>query len=631
MSDGHNREEGPDKVYDRRLAARLLKYLFPHKWSVLAALVLSMVDGPLATAGPLLTKAAIDLFLVPDPSRPPTGYVLWLKQSADAVGLGGSRSRGFIFIAALFLLCNLVQSAAAYLHEVIAESAGQKAIYKLRQEIFSHLQKVPIQFYDRTPVGRMMTYMTNDVDALVEIFSSGMIAVLSNVAIAIYIVGCMLRIDWSLALVSCATLLAMTGFAAWFRIIARPISRSFRERVAAMNAFLQEHLTGMQVIQIFNREAEEMRRFEQVNEARLRAGMAALFRNALFQPAIATLALVGIALVICFGGIQVMYKVISLGTLVAFIQLAQSFYDPVVDLHSRYPVLQSALASSERIFSFLDEPVSNPSVEKPVELGRARGRIEFRNVWFAYKADDWILKDVSFIIEPGEKVAFVGLTGAGKTTITNLLLRFYEIQQGQILLDGIDIRQIDLLQLRSNFGIVLQDIVLFSGDITSNIRLGDHSISEAKVRIAARQVHLDPIVTGLENGYRSAVLQRGANLSTGQKQLVGFARALAFDRPILILDEATSSIDSRTESQIRDAIQKIMTGRTAVVIAHRLSTIQSVDKILVMQKGEIRECGNHKSLLARRGLYWGLYRLQFGGNPIADAEMTMDAGCLFQR
>ncbi|HEY6352096.1 MAG TPA: ABC transporter ATP-binding protein [Candidatus Angelobacter sp.] len=615
-------EEGLDKVYDRRLIARLLKYLFPYKWSVIAALVLSIIDAPLAIAGPLLTKAAIDLFLLPDPSRPPAGYVLWLKQSADLVGLGGSKSQGFIFIAALFLLCNVVQSATQYLHVVIAESAGQKAIYNLRQEIFSHLQKVPIQFYDRTPVGRIMTYITNDVDGLAEIFSSGLIAFLSNIAVALYIVGCMLRIDWSLALMSCATLLAMTGFAAWFRTIARPVSRSFREHVSAMNGFLKEHLTGMQVIQSFNREAEELRRFKHVNDARLRAGMAALLRSALFHPTIAAIASIGIALVLCFGGSQVMRGIISLGTLVAFIQLAQSFYDPIADLHSRYPVLQSALISSERIFSLLDQPVAITPTENPAPLATAHGRIEFRNVWFAYHADDWILKDVSFTVELGQKVAFVGLTGAGKTTITNLLLRFYEIQRGRILLDGVDIRQIDPVQLRSNFALVLQDIVLFSGDITSNVRLGDQSISEERVRTAARAVHLDEFITSLDRGYHSEVLERGAGLSVGQKQLVGFARALAFDRPILVLDEATSSIDSRTESQIRNAIQKTMVGRTALVIAHRLSTIQSVDKILVIHKGEIRECGNHQSLIAQQGLYWRLYRLQFGGKPVRDAEIA---------
>jgi ATP-binding cassette, subfamily B, multidrug efflux pump len=623
-----NREEGRDEVYDRQLVARLLRYFYPYKWSVITALVLSLLDAPLVTAGPLLTKAAIDLFLLPDPSRPPTGYVHWLKQSADLVGLGGSSSSGFIFIAALYLLCNLIQSVTAYLHEVVAESAGQKAIYDLRQDIFSHLQKVSIQFYDRTPVGRMMTYMTNDVDALAEIFgSSGLSVLLSHAAIVIYIVGCMLQIDWSLALVSCATLLAMTGFTAWFRTIARPISRQLRERTAAFDAFLQEHLSGMQVIQIFNREAEELRRFGQVNGAHFQAGTAALLRSALFLPAIATMPLIGIALIIGFGGIQVMHQVISLGTLVAFIQLVQSFQDPVIEIHSRYPVLQSALASAERIFSLLDEPIANPPKEKPASLGRARGRIEFRNVWFAYEAEDWILKDVSFTVEAGEKVAFVGFTGAGKTTITSLLLRFYEIQRGRILLDGVDIQRLDPVQLRSNFAIVLQDIVLFSGDITSNIRLGDDSISETKVKNTACQVHLEPFVTGMKDGYRSAVLERGANLSTGQKQLVGFARALAFDRPILVLDEATSSIDSRTETQIRDALQRIMVGRTAIVIAHRLSTIQAVDKILVMHKGEIRESGSHESLLARQGLYWRLYRLQFGGKPVVmDAEVTMDAG-----
>jgi ATP-binding cassette, subfamily B, multidrug efflux pump len=622
-----DREEGRDKVYDRRLVARLLRYFRPYKWSVIAALILSMVEAPLATAGPLLTKAAIDLFLIPDPSRPPTGYVHWLKQSADLVGLGGSSSQGFFFIAAVFLLCNLVQSATSYLHEVVAESAGQRAIYDLRQDIFSHLQKVPIRFYDRTPVGRMMTYMTNDVDALAEIFSSsGLTVLISQVAIAVYIVGCMLEIDWSLALVSCAILLAMTGFTAWFRTIARPVARQLRELTATFDAFLQEHLRGMHLIQIFNREAEELRRFKQVNGAHYRAEIAALQRNALFLPAIATLPMIGIALIMGFGGIQVMHQAISLGTLIAFIQLVQSFHDPIVEIHSRYPVLQSALASAERIFGLLDEPVANYSKEQPARLGRALGRIEFRSVWFAYKAEDWILKDVSFTVEAGEKVAFVGFTGAGKTTITSLLLRFYEIQRGRILLDGVDIQQMDPVQLRSNFAIVLQDIVLFSGDITSNIRLGDDSISETKVKATACQVNLEPFVAGMKNGYQSVVLERGANLSTGQKQLIGFARALAFDRPILVLDEATSSIDNRTETQIRDALQKIMAGRTAIIIAHRLSTIQAVDKILVMHKGEIRESGNHKSLLARQGLYWRLYRLQFGGRRSAmDAEITMDA------
>lgn len=611
MPEWSDQKRNSSTVSDRRLAGRLIRYLYPYKWSVLAALALTVLDAPLATAGPLLTKAAIDLFIAPDSSRPLDGYVLWLKHGADFVGLDGSRHQGLIFIAVLFLLLNLSQSVTHYLQVVMTERVGQKAIHDLRHQAFSHLQKVSLQFHDRHPVGQVMTRLTTDIDSLNEMFSSGITTVVSQAAIAFYVAAWMFQIDWALALVACAVLLAMLVFTSWLRRVSRPAFRWFRERVAMMNAFLQEHLTGMQVIQIFTREPQEMHRFELLNREQCSAATAATTRNALFYPAIETFSSIGIALIIWYGGVQVMGRAAGLGTLVAFVQLALAFYDPVMEIGFKYHTFQSALTCSEKIFELLDEPVAIAPRENLVELGTVRGRIEFRNVWFAYQANDWILKDVSFTVEPGAKVAFVGLTGAGKTTITNLLLKFYEIQRGRILLDGVDIRQIDPVQLRSHFAIVLQDIVLFSGDITSNIRLGDHSISETKVKTAAQQVHLDPFVTRLENGYQSEVLERGASLSVGQKQLVGFARALAFDRPILILDEATSSIDSRTESQIRDAIQKTMAGRTALVIAHRLSTIQSVNKIFVMHNGEIRESGDHKSLVSRQGLYWKLYQLQF--------------------
>lgn len=599
-----------NKVSHRRLTVRLLQYLFPYKWSVLGILTLTILDAPLATAGPLLTKAAIDLFLLPNSPVPVSGYVLWLKRTAEFVGLGGSRHHGLIFIAILFLFANIAQSATQYLQVVLTENVGQRAIHDLRQEIFSHLQQVPIQVYDHTPVGQLMTRLTTDVDALNEMFSSGMVTILSHVAIVFYVAAWMVRINWSLALMTCGTLLAMVGFTAWFRIVVISISRRFRERIAAINAFLQEHLTGMQVLQIFSCEPQELRAFERINEDHCQAGMAGTFRNAVFYPAIQAMALIGIALVIWYGGGQVMHGFISLGSLVAFIQLAQSFYDPITEISSKYPVLQAALVSSERIFALLDEPTANVSLEKPLQIEVARGRVEFRNVWFAYKPEDWILKDVSFIVEPGEKVAFVGRTGAGKTTISNLLLRFYEIQRGQILLDNVDIRQINPAELRSNFAIVPQDIDLFPGDITSNISLRNLSISEEMVRTAANAVHLEEFVTKLDQGYHSEVLERGAGLSVGQRQLVGFARALAFDRPILILDEATSSVDSQTESLICDAVRRIMAGRTGLVIAHRLSTVQSADKILVIHKGKIRESGDHKSLLAQRGLYWRFYYLQ---------------------
>lgn len=610
MADWSDHKRNSSTVSDRRLAGRLLRYLYPCKWSVLTAVALTILDAPLATAGPLLTKAAIDLFLAPDSSMPLARYVLWLKHAADFLSLGGSRHQGLIFIAALFLLANSAQAATHYLQAVVTEKVGQKAIHDLRQEMFSHLQAVSIQFHDQHPVGQVMTRLTTDVDALNEMFSSGITTVISQAAMALWVAVWMFWIDWPLALITCGVLLAMLVLTSWLRRISKPTFRRFRERIAAINAFLQEHLAGMQVIQIFTREPQEMRRFELLNREHWRFGTAATMRNALFYPAIEALTFVGIALILWHGGLQVMGRVVSLGTLVAFVQLSTSFYDPVMEIGSKYYILQGAITSSERIFELLDEPITISPHENPVRLGTARGRIEFRNVWFAYQDDDWILKNVSFIVEPGEKVAFVGRTGAGKSTIANLVLRFYEIQRGQILLDGTDIRQIDLTELRSNFAIVLQDVFLLFGDIISNIRLGNHLIPEAKVKVAAREVYLDEFIARLERGYESQILERGANLSAGQKQLVGFARALAFDRPVLILDEATSSIDSRTESQIRDAIQRIMLGRTALIVAHRLSTIQSVDKILVVHKGEIRESGNHKSLLAQQGLYWRLYQLQ---------------------
>jgi ATP-binding cassette subfamily B protein len=371
----------------------------------------------------------------------------------------------------------------------------------------------------------------------------------------------------------------------------------------------------MQVIQIFTREAEEKRRFERVNREHWQQQMAETLSNAFLFPAIEALMFVGIALVIWYGGGQVMSQAMGLGTLVAFVQLAQSFYAPVTEIGSKYHILQGSLAASERVFELLDEPVANAPVGETAHLGVARGRIEFRNVWFAYADEDWILRSVSFTVEPGETVALVGRTGAGKTTITNLLLRFYEIQRGQILLDGIDIRKLHPAELRASFAMVPQDIFLFAGDINSNIRLGNRSIPETRVRAAAHDVDLEKFIVRLEHGYQSEVFEGGAGLSVGQKQLVGFARALAVDRPILILDEATSSVDTHTESQIRKATQKIMAGRTALVIAHRLSTVQSVDRILVMHKGEIRESGDHKSLLALRGLYWMLHQMQFHEAP----------------
>jgi ATP-binding cassette subfamily B multidrug efflux pump len=607
----HHEEEVLGKAYDARLMKRLLTYLWPYKWHALTSLVLTILSAPLVLAGPPLTKAAIDLFLAPDPSKPASGFALFIKHLADRFGFGGSAYQGIVFIAIIFVLANLGAFAVQYGQAIVMQAMGQYIMYDLRKQIFAHLQRLSIQFYDRNPVGRLMTRLTTDVDALNEMFTAGVIAIFGDVAMIFYIVIWMFRVNWQLALVSFAILPLLAVLTTWFRLGARSSFREVRVRIARINAFLQEHITGMPVVQLFNREEKEMREFERINQAHRKANIDTIFYYAVFYPAVEIIGSLGIGLIIWYGGGQVVRGVATIGTLVAFIQLARSFYEPISDISEKYNILQSAMASSERIFKLLDEPVTIASPDKPVQVNRARGQIEFRNVWFAYKDDDWILKDVSFTVEPGERVAIVGHTGAGKTTITNLLMRFYDIQRGQILLDGIDIRELDLEELRSNFSIVLQDVFLFSGDIAANIRLGNNSITDDALRDAAAQVHADSFIQRLPEGYSSELRERGAGLSVGQKQLISFARALAFDPRVLILDEATSSIDTETELLIRDAVERLMEGRTSLVIAHRLSTIQSVDKIVVMHKGEIRETGRHQELLAERGLYWRLYQLQF--------------------
>ncbi|HWO01311.1 MAG TPA: ABC transporter ATP-binding protein [Blastocatellia bacterium] len=611
MADSHHEEEVLGKAYDARLMRRLLKYLWPYKWYALTALVLTMGSAPLVLAGPPLTKAAIDLFLAPDPTKPVSGFAKVLKHNADNLGFGANAYEGIAFISIVFFLASLAAFAVQYTQAIVMQAMGQYIMFDLRKQIFAHLQKLPVEFYDRNPVGRLMTRLTTDVDALNEMFTAGVIAVFGDLAMIFYIVIWMFQVNWKLALVSFAILPLLAVLTRWFRLGARASFREVRVRIARINAFLQEHITGMPVVQLFNREGKELRKFDEINNAHRKANIDTIFYYAVFYPAVEIIGALGIALIIWYGGGQVIQGVATIGTLVAFIQLARAFYEPISDISEKYNILQSAMASSERIFRLLDEPVTIASPDKPVRIGRARGSLEFRNVWFAYKNEDWILKDVSFTAEPGERVAFVGHTGAGKTTITNLLLRFYDVQRGQILLDGVDIREMDLHELRANFSIVLQDVFLFSGDIAANIRLGNEAITDEQLRAAARDVHVDEFVSKLPERYKAELRERGSGLSVGQKQLISFARALAFDPRVLILDEATSSIDTETELLIRDAVERLMEGRTSIVIAHRLSTIQSVDKIIVMHKGEIREVGNHQDLLAQHGLYWRLYQLQF--------------------
>jgi ATP-binding cassette subfamily B protein len=546
---------------------------------------------------------------LPDPAHAPEGYTLLIKQAAETLGFGGQPSSGVAFIGLALLTANLAAMFVLYAEAFLLQRMGQHIMFDLRNQIFAHLQRLPLQFYDRNPVGRLMARLTSDVEALNELFSSVVIAFFGDMAMLLYIVFWMFLLDWRLALVALLIMPPLIAVTIWFRLRSRTAFRAVRTHVARISTFLQERITGMPVIQLFNREESELRAFKDINRDYRKANLDAIFYNAVFFPAVDIIVAAGIALIIWYGGGQVLQTVVTLGTVIAFLQMAEMLYEPIGDMSERYNLFQSAMSASERIFELLDEPVTMKSPEEPVPVDPVKGHIEFRNVWFAYQDEDWVLKDVSFVVQPGQSVAFVGHTGAGKTTITNLLLRFYDVQRGQVLLDGVDVRNLELARLRSSFSVVPQDIFLFSEDIASNIRLGNESISDERVRDAARQVNADRFINKLSSGYETGLDERGAGISVGQKQLISFARALAFDPRVLILDEATSSIDTETEVLIHDAVKRLMSGRTSLVIAHRLSTVQAVDNIIVLHKGEVRESGTHQELLRQRGLYWLLNQL----------------------
>ena len=609
MPNSMHDEKTIGRVSDSRLMFRLLRYMRTHKIFIAVALLLLLIGAPLGLAGPPLTKAVIDLFLAPEAAHRLTDFELVLKGGAERVGLGQSAYHGVIFISVIFLLAQIASFVIQAMQALLLQLMGQRIMFDLRIELFEKLQRLPLQFYDRNPIGRLMTRLTTDVDTLNEMFTGGLILVVGDIAVALYIAVYMFSVNWRLALISFTILPPLIVLTTWFRRRSRHAFREVRLCVAHINSFLQERLTSMSLVQLFNQEEKESRKFETINQRHRDANINTVFYYALFYPAVEVVGALGVALIIWFGGGQVIRNITTIGTLIAFIQLTRLFYEPIADISERYNILQSAMASAERIFELLDTPV--PSTAGTRSVGRAKGRIEFRNVWFAYHNDDWVLKDVSFVVEPGEKIAFVGHTGAGKTSITNLLLRFYDIQRGQILLDGVDIRELDVDALRANFGIVLQDAFLFSGDVAHNIRLGDPSIPDERVYGAASEAQADKFIQRLPAQYATPLSERGANLSSGQKQLINFARALAFDPRILILDEATSSVDTETEILIREATERLMENRTSLVIAHRLSTIQSVDKIIVLHKGEIRESGTHQDLLSQRSVYWRLYNLQF--------------------
>jgi ATP-binding cassette subfamily B protein len=526
------------------------------------------------------------------------------------------KTDGLSLLVGLYLLTQVLQLIFSYFQAILVNTVGQYVMFDIRKELYHKLQHQEVAYYDRNPVGRVMTRLTTDVDALNQLFTEGVTDLLGDLVTIVVIISLMLLMDVKLTLISLMTVPLLFAATTWFRRGARKGYDLVRTRIARINAFLQEHFAGAQTVQIFNAEAKSLTTFEKINDKYRRANIDTIFYYAVFFPLVDLIGAVGIALIIWYGGYRVMQNtpdntVLTLGALVAFIQYSQRLFQPIRDISDKYNVLQGAVVASHRIFKTLDEPIAVLTPEKPLKVERARGRIEFQNVWFAYKDEDWVLKDVSFTVEPGQSIALVGHTGSGKTTITNLLMRFYDIQRGRILLDGVDIRDWDLTALRKNFAVVLQEVFLFSGTIEGNIRLGREDITEERVHWAAQEVHADGFIRRLKENYKAEVRERGAGLSVGQKQLISFARALAVDPAILILDEATSSIDTETEQLIQRAIERVMRDRTSIVVAHRLSTIQNADRIIVLHHGEIREQGTHQQLLAQRGLYWKLYRLQY--------------------
>src|SRR5215211_1106907 len=585
-------EEAIGKTYDFQVAKRLLGYLRPYVRLLIAALALTLGLNLLEVLQPKFTEYAIDRNILP------------------------RSTNGLTLLVMLFLGSQILRLVFSYFQSIFLNSAGQYVMFDMRKELYSKLQRQEVAYYDRNPVGRIMTRLTSDVDALNELFTAGVTDLLGDLVKIVAIVSIMLWMDPRLTLVSLLTVPLLFGATTWFRKGARRGYDMVRTRLARINAFLQEHFAGAQTVQIFNAEAKSLTTFNGINDEYRRANIDTIFYYAIFFPLVDLIGAIGIALIIWYGGYRIMqntegHTVLTLGALVAFIQYSQSLFQPIRDISDKYNVLQAAVVASHRLFKTLDLPLAIVTPEKPLKTERARGRIEFRDVWFAYKDEDWVLKDVSFTVEPGQSIALVGHTGSGKTTITNLLMRFYDIQRGRILLDGVDLRDWELRALRKNFAVVLQEVFLFSGTIEGNSRLGREDITEERVRWAAQEVHADSFIRRLKGEYEAEVRERGAGLSVGQKQLISFARALAFDPAILILDEATSSIDTETEQLIQRAIERVMRDRTSIVVAHRLSTVQNADRIIVMHHGEIREQGTHQELLAQRGLYWKLYKLQY--------------------
>jgi ATP-binding cassette, subfamily B, multidrug efflux pump len=584
------------KAYDARIMRRLLTYIRPYIRLTIVALVFLILVSLVDLVGPALIGYGIDHYIVPK-----------AQTLSEA-----QRSTGLLVVAAVYLLVLILGLILRYLHVLLLSIIGQRIMFDMRSQMFDHLQRLSLSYFDHNPVGRLMTRLTNDVDSLNEMFTSGAISILGDVLTILGITILLLVINWQLALVTFVVLPPLFWIASYFRVAMRDNFRAIRVRLARINAYIAENIGGMYIVQLFNREQRNFERFDDLNRDYFHQTVRSLIYFISFSSITNFLSAVAVALIIWYGGGRVLVSALTLGALVAYLQYVDRFFLPVRDLAEKYNILQSAMASSERIFKVLDEPVTLQDPQEPQKFGSVQGEIEFSDVWFAYNPGDWVLKGISFKIRPGERVAFVGATGAGKTSLISLISRFYDVQKGAVLVDGIDVRDVRQKDLRQHVGAVLQDPFIFSGTIAGNIRMHEEHISDEQIRQAAEYVNAAHFIELLPHKYNEEVRERGAGLSVGQKQLLAFARAIAFNPEILlILDEATSSVDTETEVLIQDALNKLMLNRTSIIIAHRLSTIRNVDRIIVMHKGRIVEEGTHEQLLNRQGVYRRLYDFQY--------------------